>query len=64
MSKNTIEAKAFHSETAAYAWVESVLWPNGPIARIAAALIASESSPARALASASSSATSAASRSP
>src|SRR5215471_16984338 len=31
MSKNTIEAKAFHSEVAAYAWVESVLWPNGPI---------------------------------
>src|ERR1700694_4088292 len=31
MSKNTIEAKAFHSEAAAYAWVESVLWPEGPI---------------------------------
>jgi transposase-like protein len=31
MSKNTLEAKAFHSEAAAYAWVESVLWPNGPI---------------------------------
>ncbi len=31
MSKNTIEAKAFHSESAAYEWVESVLWPNGPI---------------------------------
>jgi transposase-like protein len=31
MSKNTIEAKAFHSEAAAYAWVEGVLWPEGPI---------------------------------
>jgi len=31
MSKNTIEATAFHNEAAAYAWVESVLWPNGPI---------------------------------
>jgi transposase-like protein len=31
MSKNTIEAKAFHSEAAAYAWVESVLWPDGPV---------------------------------
>jgi hypothetical protein len=31
MSKNTIEVKAFHSEAAAYAWVEGVLWPDGPI---------------------------------
>jgi transposase-like protein len=31
MSKNTIEAKAFHNEAAAYAWVEGVLWPEGPI---------------------------------
>jgi transposase-like protein len=31
MSKNTIEAQAFHSEAAAYAWVESILWPEGPV---------------------------------
>jgi transposase-like protein len=31
MSKSTIEAKAFHDEAAAYAWVESQVWPNGPI---------------------------------
>src|SRR4029077_11943395 len=31
MSKNTIEAKAFHNEAAAYAWVEGVLWPEGRI---------------------------------
>ena len=31
MSKNTIEAAAFHNEVAAYAWVKLVLWPNGPI---------------------------------
>jgi transposase-like protein len=31
MSKSTIEAKAFHDEAAAYAWVESQVWPDGPI---------------------------------
>src|ERR1700704_5864715 len=30
MSKSTIEAKVFHDETAAYAWVEAQVWPNGP----------------------------------
>src|ERR1700722_14335474 len=31
MSKSAIEANAFHHEAAAYAWVESHVWPNGPI---------------------------------
>src|ERR1700704_5707016 len=31
MSKSTIEAKVFHDETAAYAWVEAQVWPNGPV---------------------------------
>jgi transposase-like protein len=31
MSKSVIEAGAFNNEAAAYAWVESHVWPNGPI---------------------------------
>jgi transposase-like protein len=31
MSKSVIEAAAFCNEAAAYAWVESHVWPNGPI---------------------------------
>jgi transposase-like protein len=31
MFTSVIDAKSFHSETAAYAWVEARLWPNGPI---------------------------------
>jgi transposase-like protein len=31
MSKSVIEANAFHNEAAAYAWVESLAWPDGPI---------------------------------
>jgi transposase-like protein len=31
MSKSVIEAAAFHNEAVAYAWVESHVWPNGPI---------------------------------
>jgi transposase-like protein len=31
MSKSVIDASCFHDETAAYAWVEARLWPNGPI---------------------------------
>jgi transposase-like protein len=31
MSKSIIEAKAFQDETAAYAWVEARVWPDGPI---------------------------------
>jgi transposase-like protein len=31
MSKSVIEAKTFHDEAAAYAWVESHVWPQGPI---------------------------------
>lgn len=31
MSKSVLDAKALHDETAAYAWVEARLWPNGPI---------------------------------
>jgi transposase-like protein len=31
MSKSVIEANAFHNEEAAYAWVESRVWPDGPI---------------------------------
>jgi transposase-like protein len=30
MSKSVIEANAFHNEAAAYAWVESHVWPDGP----------------------------------
>ncbi|MGH6818669.1 MAG: IS1595 family transposase [Methylovirgula sp.] len=30
MSKSVLDAKALHDETAAYAWVEARLWPNGP----------------------------------
>ena len=29
--KSTISDKCFHSEETAYAWVENLLWPNGPI---------------------------------
>lgn len=29
--KSTISSKCFHSEEAAYAWVEALLWPNGPV---------------------------------
>jgi transposase-like protein len=29
--KSTISSKCFHDEAAAYAWVESLLWPEGPI---------------------------------
>ncbi|MFZ1962328.1 MAG: IS1595 family transposase [Roseiarcus sp.] len=31
MSKSVLDAKALHDESAAYAWVETRLWPNGPI---------------------------------
>ncbi len=31
MSKSVIEGKAFQDEAAAYAWVESRVWPDGPI---------------------------------
>ena len=31
MSKSVIDAKAFHDEAAAYAWVEARVWPEGPI---------------------------------
>src|SRR3984893_11999203 len=31
MSISVIDAKALHGEAAAYAWVESRLWPNGPV---------------------------------
>ncbi len=31
MQKSVIEAKAFQDETAAYAWVEARVWPDGPI---------------------------------
>lgn len=30
MSTSVIDAKALHSEAAAYSWVEARLWPNGP----------------------------------
>src|SRR5208282_2883880 len=29
--KSTISDKCFHSEETAYAWVEKLLWPTGPI---------------------------------
>lgn len=29
--KSTISATLFHSEEAAYAWVEKLVWPNGPV---------------------------------
>jgi transposase-like protein len=29
--KSTISSKCFHDEAAAYAWVEKLLWPEGPI---------------------------------
>ena len=29
--KSTISSKCFHNEETAYAWVESLLWPNGPV---------------------------------
>ena len=29
--KSTISDKCFHNEETAYAWVEKLLWPNGPI---------------------------------
>src|SRR5215475_8975242 len=31
MRKSIIEAKAFQDEAAAYAWVETRVWPDGPI---------------------------------
>jgi len=31
MQKSVIEGKAFQEETAAYAWVEARVWPDGPI---------------------------------
>jgi transposase-like protein len=31
MSKSVLDAKALHDEAAAYAWIESRLWPNGPV---------------------------------
>ena len=31
MSKSVIDANCFHDETAAYAWVEARLWPDGPV---------------------------------
>jgi transposase-like protein len=31
MSTSVIDAKALHSEAAAYAWVEARLWPTGPV---------------------------------
>jgi transposase-like protein len=31
MPTSVIDAKALHSEAAAYAWIESRLWPDGPI---------------------------------
>jgi transposase-like protein len=31
MSKSVIEGKAFQDEAAAYAWVETRAWPDGPI---------------------------------
>src|SRR3954452_2495058 len=31
MSKSVLEAKCFHDEAAAYAWVESRVWPQGPV---------------------------------
>ena len=31
MQKSIIEAKAFQDETAAYAWVEARVWPDGPL---------------------------------
>jgi transposase-like protein len=31
MRKSVLEAKAFQDETAAYAWVEARVWPEGPI---------------------------------
>jgi transposase-like protein len=31
MSKSVLDAKSFHDEAAAYAWVEARVWPNGPI---------------------------------
>jgi transposase-like protein len=31
MFKSVIDANCFHDETAAYAWVEARLWPEGPI---------------------------------
>jgi transposase-like protein len=31
MSKSVLEAKCFHDEEAAYAWVEARVWPQGPV---------------------------------
>lgn len=31
MSKSILDAKAFKDETAAYAWVEARVWPEGPV---------------------------------
>ncbi|CEG08482.1 Transposase [Afipia felis] len=31
MSKSVLNAKHFHDEAAAYAWVEARVWPNGPV---------------------------------
>src|SRR5262249_47464927 len=31
MSKSVLDAKCFHDEASAYAWVEARVWPEGPI---------------------------------
>ena len=31
MATSALSAKFFHDEKAAYAWLESVVWPNGPV---------------------------------
>src|SRR5438128_7885931 len=31
MAKSILEAKCFHNEAAAYAWVEERVWPEGPV---------------------------------
>ena len=31
MSKSVLSEARFHDEKAAYAWVESKVWPNGPV---------------------------------
>jgi len=31
MSRSVLDARAFHDEAAAYRWVESRVWPEGPI---------------------------------
>jgi len=31
MATSALSAKFFHDERAAFAWLESILWPNGPV---------------------------------